>query len=132
MPDLDLSDILCDPDLAGDVFHVVRRIASISAGGVVAITGTQTDLLFGGVVPQDATLGQDPDGARVAGTIKVWAQYPFVMASGGTLADLILWNGRRYIVTDVQDYSRFGGGFMAATATLQDLVEPIPDPVAPL
>jgi hypothetical protein len=38
--------------------------------------------------------------------------------AGTTPADLVVWKGARYTVVNVDDYSHFGAGFVAATCDL--------------
>lgn len=112
MPFLDVSDILSDPDFADDI-TITRTNITIERGRAVKNTET---IEASGVVTTDTgdILDRLPDMRRVAGTILVHTTETLVVSDGERDADIIGWNGKRYTVTDVNDYSRYGAGFTCA------------------
>jgi hypothetical protein len=117
MPLLDVSEVLTDPDFADSL--VCSRLAQVvGADGVAA--NTSTDTPFYGVVTAASgnNLVRTPDGSYTKGDILVVTQ--FVLRTGATIgaADEITWNGKRYTITQVNDYSRYGTGFVWAVADI--------------
>lgn len=122
MPLLDVSDILLDPDFA-DVLIVTRSVQTFTNGyasnsskswqisGVVTMVGGQE-------------LIREPSGERNKQTIRVATKARLtdgrIKSDGITMdtADILTWNGNQYTVVQVDDYSRYGEGFVQAVAEL--------------
>lgn len=122
MPLLDVSDILGDPDFA-DEFIVIRRAETVNEYGESVVT--QTEIFASGVVTaaSGSILEQLPEGTRATGAILIHTQVRLEIVSATAQADRIRWAGNLYTVTNLSDYSRYGGGFVAAVCTLTDIVE---------
>jgi galactose-6-phosphate isomerase len=127
MPLLDVSEVLLDPDFQ-DSFTVKRQVQTVNDKGVVVlvpIISTQ----YGVVTMDDGTVAKRfPDLERVEGAILVHTKYRLTdgtISGLSTLtADIITWpvtNGREYNVQFVDNYSRYGDGFICAICTLRDL-----------
>jgi len=69
----------------------------------------------------DASLERTPTGERIAGQIRVITKFRLLAGEDGITADVLRWQGRRYTVTDVSDYSHFGRGFVHAICDLMPL-----------
>jgi len=113
MPMLDVSDILSDPDFA-DVLTVKRTIQMANDRGRADEDAKTFDIT--GVVTSDRgdILDRLPDMRRVAGSILIHTQFRLIASEGDTDTDIVTWNGKEYTVTDVNDYSRYGAGFVCA------------------
>lgn len=116
MPNLDVSDIIVDPDFAqnpGALFYT-RNVQSVSGGGIASNSPTTTRLA--GTVTMDAgdILRRDPEAAFVTGSILIHTPTHLIDGQAGKDADIVTWNGRRYTVKTVGDYSSFGAGFIWA------------------
>ena len=120
MPLLDVSDVLADPDFA-DTMTVARSVQTVGDNGRVQIS-SQT-IPISGVVTSDAgdILERVANGSRLKGSITVHTTFQLVASDGDTDADVITWAGREYTVASVNDYSRYGAGFVAASCDLKPL-----------
>lgn len=127
MPQLDVTDILLDPDFA-DVIHVTRRPYTIDVNGRPVITPQLLCPI--GVITQGTPKGfeQQPDAQVGKAMITVHAfEFQFYEVETGKASsfqpDLITYNGSIYTVTKVYNWSRYGKGFTACQAELYDVTE---------
>lgn len=118
MPTLDVSSVLTDPLFADRSLKCIRQKQTIGDDGL-AVNTTQTIAFIGVVTAASGTvLEREAEGSRVSGSISVITRHLLVDGKNGLAADEVQYNGRRYVVSDVQDYSRYGAGFVQATAEL--------------
>lgn len=117
---LDVSDILDDPDLS-DVVSCVRNFQTVGADGIAV--NTQVAHKFRGVVTSDNgdVLTRLPNGERIRGSMTIHTVFRLSDGSNGQSADVVLWQGRHYTVTTVNDFSNYGRGFVAAGCELIEL-----------
>ncbi|HET6804880.1 MAG TPA: hypothetical protein VFH59_05485 [Frateuria sp.] len=118
MPLLDVSEVLLDPDFA-DSLVCTRQSQTVGNDGMAVNTTTDTD--FVGVVTAASgnNLVRTPEGAYTKGDICIITTYRLrASATGDGMADVVTWNGTRYTVTQVNDYSRYGSGFVWAVADI--------------
>jgi len=117
MPLLDVSDVLDDPDFA-DSFVCARQVQSVGTDGLAV--NTPTSIPFNGVPTSDKgdQLLRQAEGSNIAGTIMIHTHFVLRAGRDGYDADVVTWAGRKFTVTDVYDYSRFGAGFVSARAEL--------------
>lgn len=120
MPLLDVSDILADPDFA-DAFTRYRRTLTVNGFGEGEIAETSIALV--GVVTQGGgdVLDRTGDAEKIKGSITIHTQGDLTAGDGSIDADEVVWNGRRYIVDSVMDWSTYGTGYIAASCTLKKL-----------
>lgn len=106
---LDMSDVLSDPDLIEPMGLVrVRRVQTVGLDGI-AVDSEVLDA-FQGVVTagKGDTLMRTPDGSRAAGNMTVTTSFDLIPNDGGQDADIVAWQGRRYVVQSIADYRNFG------------------------
>ncbi len=124
MPLLDVSDILLDPDFA-DTITVYRQAESLSDQGRAVRTQTTFPNVVAVITPDMwSTLQRAAEGSNVSETITVITQFRLTSSTDGYDADEILWNGKRYVVVAVGDCSRYGAGFVEASASLKGMSPP--------
>jgi hypothetical protein len=118
MPTLDVSSVLLSPEFCDTRLKCIRSSQTVGDDGI-AVNTTQTTR-FSGVVTADSGLDlrRDPEGSRVTGTISIITMFFLQDGKSGEAADIVCWQGRQYTVIDVQDYSRYGRGFIEAKAEL--------------
>lgn len=123
MPLLDVSDVLTDPDFA-DTFTVYRQAVTVGNDGFSVRTETTFSAV--GVVTPDmwSTLQRAPEGSNVSEIITVITQFRLTSSVDGYDADEIAWNGKRYVVIAVGDCTRYGAGFVEASASLKGMAPP--------
>lgn len=117
---LDVSDVLIDPDFVERGIKRIVNDETVGDDGVASYTTTETT--FVGVVTNDKgdLLARMAGAAYVKGSITIHTRQTLNVATPGKDADIVEWRGKRYTVTEVQDYGHFGRGFCAVSC------EPIP------
>lgn len=123
MPDIDVTDVLLDGDVAGELFTLVRRQTSVNAanGQVVIVPTTIPDISAASIAPvgENSLLREEAFQTQM-NAIEVITTYRLRGASkdqGSGLSyqpDLVLWQGTYYVVRVLNDWTRYGAGFVAA------------------
>ncbi|MEN6629823.1 MAG: hypothetical protein ABFC42_09270 [Sulfuricella sp.] len=115
---LDVSDILTDPDFMDTALVCERNAQTVGNNGMA--TNAVTLTTFAGVVTSDNgdLLDRTAGGDRIKGNMTIHTRFPLDDGSSINGADIVQWNGRRYTVTVVNDWSHFGRGFVCATCDL--------------
>lgn len=121
MPLLDVTDVLLDPDFLDTSPMCLRNAQAVGNDGIAVNTPVQTP--FFGVVTSlnGSVLQRVAEGSRITDTITVHTPFRLIAGQVGFDADVVLWGGLHWTVTNVNDYSRYGRGFVAATCTLKEL-----------
>lgn len=123
MPLLDVSDVLLDPDFA-DTITVYRQAVTTGDDGRATRAETVTSTIAVVTPDQWSTLQRQAEGSNVSETITVISQFRLMASMDGYDADEIAWNGKRYVITAVGDCSRYGAGFVEASAELKGMAPP--------
>ncbi|WP_079218928.1 hypothetical protein [Herbaspirillum robiniae] len=118
---LDVTEVLLDPDLMDVGIVCCRQDQTVGDDGMAVNTETQTP--FAGVVTSDSgdILQRIAEGSRIVGSITIHTIFRIQDGAAGRDADEVIWDGRRYTVSNVNNYSHFGRGFVAATCDLKPL-----------
>lgn len=121
MPLLDVTDVLLDPDFL-DTSPVVQRNAQTVGDDGMAVN-TTTEIPFAGVITSlnGAVLQRVAEGSRIADTITIHTPFKLIAGQPGFDADIVVWDGVHWTVTNVNSYSQYGRGFVAATCTMKEL-----------
>lgn len=118
---LDVSEVLLDPDFMDTGLICTRSTQDVNDDGrtVLATTNTQ----FAGVVTSDKgdILERLAGAERKTGSITIHTIFRLVAGEGDVTADVVTWRGKDYTVSNVNDYSHFGRGFICATCDLKPL-----------
>lgn len=117
---LDVSDVLTDPDFS-DALTVYRSTIAVGDNG--RTTKTTAALPIVGVVTQGGgdILDRTGDAEKIRGSITVHTMFILSAGGGGIDADELDWQGRRYVVDNVSDWSNYGAGFSSAGCTLKPM-----------
>src|SRR5437868_9537152 len=115
---LDVSDVLLDPDFV-DTSLVCER-ATIAVGDDGRSVASPANIPFSGVVTSNNgdVLDRIAEGQRIKGSITIHTRFSLIEGGAGQDADVVQWRGRRYTVTNVNDYAHFGAGFVVAYCDL--------------
>ncbi len=121
MPFLDVTEVLEDPDLADYSLVCTRQTQVVGNDGLAV--NTSTTIPFSGVVTSDTgdVLERLAAGSYIKGSITIHTKFILRDGQSGEDADLVKWQGRQYMVTDVNDYSAWGRGFVGARCELLPL-----------
>ena len=132
MPEIDVSDIILDPFIAGEQLTVLRRTETIGSNGVTTIVETTvTPAPYGSVRPTGAnSLVREDAYQQQAKTIRVVTNFALRGAANdgtaGYQPDVVVWGGSRFLVQTVEDYSRYGAGMIQADCTSMNFIDPPP------
>jgi hypothetical protein len=117
MANLEVSDILLDPDFSQPV-AIQRAAQGVTEQGLAVTSGTTAQIVACVVPAGSLELNRGMDAELLKGKIHVFTQFPLTSGDGQVGADIVIWQGRRYTVSAVDEYA-FGVGFVDATADLQ-------------
>ncbi|EOQ63907.1 hypothetical protein F935_01537 [Acinetobacter calcoaceticus ANC 3811] len=121
MANLDVSDVLLDPDFME--LGIICNRTSVIVGNNGRAQGTTTTTPFSGVVTTNSGLKMDrrADGTLIKGAINIHTQFALTSGDAKTKADEIIWKGQTYIVSQVLDNLHYGQGFIKAICELKPL-----------
>lgn len=120
MPLLDVSEVLDDPYFQ-DTLTLTTATIVVGDNGRSVETPVITPIV--GVVQSDKGRNRIliAEGVNVVGSIEVHTRVRLTSGGTGREADQLTWNGRDYIVRHIDDYSRYGDGYICAYADLLPL-----------
>ena len=118
MPELDVTDILFDPDFCDTTLTVTRRDMAVDDDGFGKNSLTTTP--FSGVVTVDKSLESRrlESGQVVHGAILIVTTERLTQGQTERDADIVTYQGRDYRVSFVDPYTAYGAGFVQAHCEL--------------
>lgn len=137
MPDIDVSDLLDDPDVAGESFSVIRRQEVVGTNGVATLTPVTYPQagqppIVGSITPTgDNSLVRAEAYTTQSNTIEVITPFrlrgPSKDTGGNSFQpDIVLWKGNHYEVKTLNEWTSYGAGFVGAECIAIDF-----NPLAP-
>lgn len=124
MPVLDVSDAF-DPSFM-DAITVTRRVQGVDNFGraTVVVESVTPDVpaVVGPSSPTD--IQRLPEGSYMNKAITIITQHKLQGPSPGYYPDLVTWSGADYIVASLDDFSRYGQGFISVVAVSKDITLP--------
>lgn len=132
MPDIDLTDLLMDPEIAGEPFIVIRRQVTIDQHGRNVIASKRMNAVGSLTPTSDNSLVREAAFATQAKTMMVITTFALRgpskdrAANGQELQfmpDVVIWRGDSYEPVVISDYSRYGAGFIQADCMSVDYVD---------
>ncbi|MBK0062154.1 MULTISPECIES: hypothetical protein [unclassified Acinetobacter] len=121
MPNLDVSDVLLDPDFMTKDLKCKR--VSVVVGGNGRPNKTEQEFQFSGVVTTNSGQNMDrrEDGTLIKGAINIHTKTQLTAGDNDHQADEITWKGKIYYVVQVLDNLHYGHGFNKAICDLKPL-----------
>lgn len=121
MPNLDVSDVLLDPDFLSKGIICTRT--AVTANDKGRSDTVITSHSFNGVVTSNDgfKLDRKPDGTIIKGAINIHTRFVLTEGDANHQADEIKWQGRDYIVTQVKPNLQYGRGFIKAICILKPI-----------
>lgn len=118
MPNLDVTDVLFDPDFCDMSLRVKRNLQTVDTDGFA--TNTVTEKGFAGVVTVDRSLESRRmmSGNVIGGAILIVTTERLTQGQTGRDADIVTYQNRDYRVTFVDPYTAYGAGFVQAHCEL--------------
>ena len=131
MPEIDVTDVLLDSEIAGEAFIVERRTETVGQNGqsTVAIAQIQA---YGAIQPEgDNDLIRTEDYDVQSKSVVVITNFRLRGVSQDAQGkeykpDIVIWKGNSFIVKTVEDFSQYGGGMIEALCTSEDFVDQAP------
>lgn len=120
MANLDVSDVLDDPDFLDTTLQVRRGAVTMTQDGLGQSTAGW--LPFAAVVIPDGgqDLIQTGEGNAVTGDITVYTRTELTAGDERREADLIIWDGDTYRILNAQAW-RYGSGYFRAVGQITTL-----------
>lgn len=120
MADLDVSDVLDDPDFANQL-TVIRKTQAVSNSGVAFNPATTNISIYGVVtVGSMLPLQRAADYELAKKIITVHTRTTLFGVQAGYEPDIVVWNGNNYVVKRPNNWSHFGQGFTANECEMVD------------
>jgi hypothetical protein len=117
---IDVADILCDPDFT-DALTLINRTSSVSGLGENVIKETPV-CTFGSVQPASGkTIQRLPEALRVGNVSSFWLKGKITVSEPGKYTSVIAFQGRRYQIQMVFDYTNWGQGWCEGTCVAEKL-----------
>lgn len=110
MGQIDVTELLHDPDFVGPL-TIIHRVPTVNALGENTLS--ETPLVTIGVVEPASgkTLQRLPDALRSADVSSFWVKGEIQTDGSGQYPDILVFNGKRYAVQNVLDYTNWGAGW---------------------
>ncbi len=117
MANIDVSEVINDPDFTEPAFHIFRS-ETIDQNGYNQVTETRRAIL---VIPTsgdgDVSVKR-PEGRSVFSTVRFYTEADLKPGEEGRAPDEVEWRGNRYEVLSRSDWSTWGRGFTSAACQL--------------
>ncbi|TDT01682.1 head-tail adaptor [Erwinia rhapontici] len=118
MPNLDVTDVLFDPDFCDYSLLVTRQDQSVDDDGIAS--NTKTTQQFAGVVTVDRGLEYQmlQAGHIISCAILIVTITRLTSGQSERDADIVTYQGREYWVKSIDPYTAYGAGFVQAHCIL--------------
>jgi hypothetical protein len=112
---IDVDELLVDPDFT-QLVDIITSIETVNSGGL-AVRTLKTDSGVVAIVQSNGgeKLIRLADGSRISDAINIWCRHSLHAATAKTAADIVVWEGQRYVVKVSNDWSQYGIGWFKAT-----------------
>lgn len=118
MAQIDVSEILGDPDFVDDVC-LIDRMPTINSRGENVLKEFMVKTV-GSVQPATGRVIQRlPEAMRVANVSSFWLKATIVASASGKYSSILVFKNKRYQVQTVFDWSNFGEGYTEGTCVAE-------------
>lgn len=125
MAQIDVSELMIDPDFADTGITLITRLQTVNAFGETVLTETSQIIT---AVIQDGpptALNRSKDGAILTDYISIYYRGVLNVESTNGYTDIVVWKGREYQVKEItEDFQNYGHGF---TKAICELIRPNKD-----
>jgi len=115
VPNIDVNDVLVDPDLS-TVFDVRRQRETVGSNGRTVITPELFEGVQGIITWLEGPITQREDGLLTRQGINIATPFSLRDASFGFQPDIVIWQGTEYRVVSTKAHRHLGRGWTRATA----------------
>jgi len=117
MADINISELLSDPDFLDTVTLITRGTTLVKGRNVLSDTPVPNVSMV--IQPASGSdLKKLPEGVRGSETISVWYRGELSSLRQNGYSDIIVWNTKRYEVMHVEPFGNWGNGYYKGIATL--------------
>jgi galactose-6-phosphate isomerase len=107
---IDVSDVLLDPDFTSPVCLIDRKNV-VDNYGQNSIKEVPFETV-GSIQPASGkVIARLPEAMRVANLSSFWVRATIIASAPGKYSSILVFNGQRYQVMTVFDWSNYGAGF---------------------
>lgn len=118
MGEVDVTDLLVDPTFT-DSISIINRTPTVNAFGENSLAEVTVNTI-GVVQPATGkTIQRLPEALRVANISSFWVRGTIVADGTSEYPDLLVFNGKRYQVQSVNDWTNWGGGWCEGTCVAE-------------
>lgn len=118
MAQIDVTELLSDPDFV-DSIQVITRVPRINSFGENSLLEMSITSI-GSVQPASGkVIARLPDAMRVANVSSFWFKGVIIASAPGKYSSILIFNGMRYQVQTVLDYSNWGAGYTEGTCVAE-------------
>lgn len=123
MAQIDVSDLLLDPDFV-DTVWLVHRSVVINSQGENVITDAAPVVTVGSVQPaSNKQLQRLPEALRSSDVRAFYIKARILNDGSTTYPDIIVFNSRRFQVQSIEDWQNFGQGWSMGTCVAEVISE---------
>lgn len=115
---IDTSELTLDPDFCQPL-RVIHRTSGRNNFGEVEVTESESEIVAVIHGVNAKTARTFPEAVVTSGAIEVLMHAKFGVPVTGQSATIVMWHGRRYRCTHVNDWSNWGQGFSHALCELE-------------
>lgn len=109
-PQLDVTELMSDPDFVGEMTQV-SRVSRANEHGENIITECKVNTV-GSVQPADGRMIERlPEAERIGNFMSFWMKGTIVASAPGKYTDILVFQGQRFQVKTVFDWSTWGSGW---------------------
>lgn len=121
MANLDVSDVLLDPDFMSRGLICTRIEVKVGNNG--RPQKNEVEHKFNAVVTTNDgdKMDRRADGTMIKGAINIHTRFVLSEGDADHQADEVLWQGRKYIVSQVLSNKHYGRGFIKAICELKPI-----------
>lgn len=110
MAQIDVTELLCDPDFVDDISLITRK-PLVNSFGELKIEETIENSI-GSVQPATGkVLQRIPEALRLNDYSTFWFKGQIIASEPGKYASILVFKGKRYQIQSIQDWSNFGAGY---------------------
>lgn len=118
MAKIDVSELLVDPDFV-DRMTIITRTPFVNSKGENEIKECPL-VSVGSVQPASGrTIAKLPEEFRVANISSFWFKGKIITSAPGKYSSILVFNGQRYQVQTVFDWTNFGAGWCEGTCVAE-------------
>lgn len=115
---IDVTELLTDPDFVGPI-QLVSRVPSINSRGENILSESSL-CTVGSVQPASGrAIARLPEALRVANVSSFWFKGKIVASAPGKYSSILVFEGQRYQVQTVLDWTNWGAGWCEGTCVAE-------------